>query len=85
MILREATLPSTPCCELITVWPLFVRIKDASKHGMGRVVIGKNLGCTPTIFCVAWPEDIQQALISLANPQGSLTNSELEMASLLLL
>ncbi len=37
------------------------------------------------MFRVQWPEDITNTVISFDNPNGSLTNSDLEMAGLMLL
>jgi hypothetical protein len=43
------------------------------------------LGCTPTVFQWQWPKDIRSEIITFKNPQGTITNSDLEMAGLLLL
>ena len=80
-LLRESTLASTKCTELVSGWPDFVGVKDASSHGGGRgIVIGKNTKCTPTFFWYEWPDDIEKAF-----NEGRLTNSDLEIARLLLL
>jgi hypothetical protein len=84
-ILREATTHPTPCKELVPAWPDFVGVKDASKHGVGGVIVGENKACTPTVFRVEWPQCIKNLLVSEDNPAGSITNSDLEMAGLLLL
>jgi hypothetical protein len=84
-ILREATTKPTPCEELVAGWPHYVGVKDASKHGVGGVIIGEDRACTPTVFRVEWPDDIKRSLVSEANPTGTITNSDLEMAGLLLL
>jgi hypothetical protein len=84
-ILREATAQPTPCRELISDWPHYVGVKDASKHGVGGVVIGEARKCIPMVFRAEWPDDIKQALVSESNPTGAITNSDLEMAGLLLL
>ena len=39
----------------------------------------------PTVFCLQWPEDIQKEVKTFDNPNGKLTNSDLEMAGYLLL
>lgn len=39
----------------------------------------------PTVFHFQWPEDIWQDIMPPTNPVGSLTNSDLEMAALVLL
>ncbi len=84
-LLRESTQEPTRCCELTCGWPDFNGIVDASSHGIGGVIFGKILGCTPTIFWWQWPKDICSDIITFENPQGTITNSDLEMAGLLLL
>jgi hypothetical protein len=37
------------------------------------------------MFWCEWPEDIRNQVISFDNPKGTITNSDLEMAGLLLL
>jgi hypothetical protein len=84
-LLRESTTLPTKCTELVTAWPDFIGVKDASKHGVGGVILGERAACTPTVFRVEWPEDIRRDINAFDNPQGRLTNSDLEMAGLLLL
>jgi hypothetical protein len=79
-ILREATEHPTPCKELVNAWPDFVGVKDASKHGVGGVIVDEGKPCTPTVFRVEWPPFIKDILISETNPVGTITNSDLEMA-----
>jgi hypothetical protein len=40
-LLREATVAPTSCKELVNAWPEFVGVKDASKHGVGGVIVGE--------------------------------------------
>ena len=84
-LLQESTLAPTKCTELVSGWPDFVGVKDASKHGVGGCIVGKSDSCVPTVFRVEWPDDIKQDLVSEQNPNGRITNSDLEMAGLLLL
>ena len=86
MLLREATLNPTPCRELVMGEPDFIGIKDASIHGVGGVIIGHIRKCKPTVFRMEWPPDIEQAVLWTNSKQGGhLTNSDLEMAGLLML
>jgi len=48
-------------------------------------VVGELSGCVPTVFCWQWPEDVQTQVGSFDNPAGTINNSDLEMAGLLLL
>ena len=85
VLLRESTSAPTRCRELVAGWPDFIGVVDASGQGVGGVVIGENLACTPTVFRMEWPDDIKAELVSWSNRTGSITNSDLEMAGLLLL
>ena len=51
----------------------------------GGVIIGEAMAIPPTVFRYEWPEFVQADLCSEANPGGSITNSDLELAALLLL
>jgi hypothetical protein len=66
-------------------WPDIIGVTDASQYGVGGIVIGEQTGIPPTVFCLPWPEDIRNTLVSTSNPGGSLMNSDLKMAALLLL
>ena len=69
----------------MAAWPDYIGIVDASSHGIGGVILGELSCVPPTVFRLQWPPDISNALISFDNPRGSITNSDLEMAGLLLL
>jgi hypothetical protein len=84
-LLRESTREPTRCPELTCGWPDFIWIVDASSHGIGGVIFGELSGCKPTVFRWQWPEDIQSQIKTFENPNGTITNSDLEMAGLLLL
>jgi hypothetical protein len=51
----------------------------------GGVVIGELSDLPPTVFREQWPTDITKELISVDNPNGKITNSDLKMAGYLLL
>ena len=84
-LLRESTTKPTRCKELVAAWPDYIGVKDASGQGVGGIIIGENKECIPTVFRLEWPEDIKQDLLSQENPNGRITNSDLEMAGLLML
>ncbi len=50
ILLRESTHEPTQCWELVSSWPDYIGIVDASGHGVGGVVIGKPSACTPVVF-----------------------------------
>jgi len=83
-LLRESFKEPTRCRELVSRWPDFVGIVDASSHGVGGVVFGEGSKCIPTVFRWQWPEDITKSVKSFENPNGSITNSDLEMAGMLM-
>ena len=84
-LLRESTTAPTKCAELVAAWPDFVGVKDASGHGVGGVIVGENKACVPTVFRFEWPDDIKREIVSDSNPNGKITNSDLECAGLLML
>ena len=69
-LLRKSTKEPTRCRELVSGWPDYIGIVDASGHGVGGVVLGELTQCTPIVFRWEWPADIKQNLISSANPTG---------------
>jgi len=83
-ILCMATKDPTPCTDLIPTSPDFIGYCDASKHGTGRVWFGATQNLPPIVWCTKFPLAIQQSLISTTNPHGAISNSNLEMAGLLL-
>ena len=84
-LLRESTTRPTRCRELVAGWPDYVGVVDASSHGVGGVIIGELSECPPTVFRLQWPPDITANVISDANPKGAITNSDLELAGLVIL
>ena len=84
-ILRESTVSPTKCRELISGWPDYIGYTDASGHGFGGIIVGENDSLPPTVFRGQWPLDIKHTLLTYDNPQGTITNSDLEMAGLLIL
>ena len=82
--LQDSFKQPTHCQELVAAWPSFVGVKDASLHGVGGVIFGEGAACVPTVFRFPWPADVK-ADVKPRNPQGRLTNSDLECAGLVLL
>jgi hypothetical protein len=84
-LLQQLTLELMQCHELVVGWPNFLGVKDASSHGIGGIIIGELSKCTPKVFWFAWPDNVTKAIISQSNPARTITNSDLEMAGLLML
>jgi len=49
-LLRESTKEPTRCRELVSGWPDYIGIVDASGHGVGGVVVGELSNCAPVVF-----------------------------------
>ena len=65
--------------------PDFIGLVDASSHGVGGVIIGELSECLPTVFRLQWPPDITANVKSKANPKGTIINSDLKLAGIVLL
>ena len=83
-LLRESFREPTRCRELTSRWPDFVGIVDASSHGVGGVVFGENSECVPTVFRWQWPKEVTLDVKSADNPGGRISNSDLEMAGMVM-
>jgi hypothetical protein len=57
---------------------------DASAFGAGGIWFGGKKRLKPVVWRVQWPKDVTNAVLSNSNPNGRLTNSDLEMAGVLL-
>ena len=79
-LLRVSSDSPARCRELIGGWPDYIGVCDASSHGAGGVIFGENKSCIPTVFRWEWPKEIKDLY-----QEGKITNSDLEMAGLLLL
>ncbi len=83
-IIRTANQTPTPCTNLIPTEPDYIGYCDASKTGAGGVWFGGIRSLPPIVWRIPFPEKIQQKLVSQNNPSGTITNSDLEMAGLLM-
>ncbi len=83
--LRQSVSTPTRCQNLVHGWPDIVGVTDASAEGVGGVVFGEGSPTPPTVFRFQWPDDIRRDVRSASNPDGSITNSDLEMAALVML
>jgi hypothetical protein len=70
--------------ELISGDPSFIGAYDAAKPGMGGVWFDNTDGNrAPVVWRFPFPADLQKDLVSQDNPQGRITNSDLELAGTL--
>ena len=79
-LLELSTKNPNPCKELVTGWPHYIGVKDSYIHGIGGIIMGEVKACISTVFHLAWPDDINELF-----HKGNITNSDLEMAGLLIL
>lgn len=83
--LQTSISSPTWCRSLVSGWPHIIGVTDASKHGVGGIIIGEGMSLPPTVFRYEWPARIQNDLNLAENPTGTITNSDLELAALLFL
>jgi hypothetical protein len=74
----------THVAELVKRGDNFIGYCDASAFGAGGVWFGGTCNLNPSVWRVIWPNDIRTAVVSESNPTGRLTNSDLEMAGVLI-
>jgi hypothetical protein len=68
----------THLAEIVPQDPSFLGTTDAAKAGMGGIFYDHK--GSPHVWRHPFPEDIQRNLVSADNPQGTITNSDLEKA-----
>ncbi len=54
-------------------------------HGAGGVIFGEESTCMPVLFRWEWPQDIKDDIKTVKNPAGQISNSDLELAGIVLL
>ena len=74
----------THCRELVADAPGYIGYCDASKLGAGGVWLSGRFQLSPVVWRLEWPDDIRRSVVSFANPSGTITNSDLEMAAMLI-
>jgi hypothetical protein len=84
VLLRRIASRPTSVLELTPGPPAFIGYVDASGFGAGGVWISGTEFIQPTVWRLSFPEDIEKRLVSTSNPDGDITNSDLEMAGVLL-
>jgi hypothetical protein len=84
VLATELATEQTPIQSLVPTPPTFLGAVDASGSGLGGCWIPTPLApmTSAYIFRQAFPAHIQQDLVSVETPRGSITNSDLELATL---
>jgi hypothetical protein len=83
-VIRDLASRPTQVTELVQQDLDYVGYCDASAFGAGGVWFGAQKPLSPIVWRVQWPKDVTEAVVSTRNPDGHLTNSDLEMAGVLL-
>lgn len=80
----DAARRPTSVHEIIANEDNFIGCCDASAFAAGGVWFGGTTAMPPTVWRVVWPKDISEQVVSDSNPTGTLTNSDLELAGILI-
>lgn len=85
-LLRIVGTKPTHFRQLVADEPGYVGFCDASGKGAGGVWMPweTEVDLEPVVWRVQWPQDITDSICSVSNPTGPITNSDLEMAGMLL-
>jgi hypothetical protein len=83
-VIRNLAHRPTHVSELVQGTLDYAGYCDASAFGAGGVWFGGEQKLAPIVWRVEWPKDITAAVVSDSHPGGTLTNSDLEMAGVLL-
>ncbi len=84
LVLKLADRPTHVKEIVIPAAPDYIGYCDASAFGAGGVWFSGACPLPETVWRLQWPRDITAAVVSESNPTGTLTNSDLEMAAVVL-
>ena len=84
LLCSRMTQRPTYLAEIVQRLPTDLGYTDASGIGGGGVWLNPNKDGTHHVWRLQWPDDIKSDLVSVANPKGRITNSDLELAALVL-
>jgi hypothetical protein len=84
LVLKLADRPTHVNEILLPDDPAYIGYCDASAFGAGGVWFSGTSPLPETVWRLQWPRDITAAVVSESNPTGTLTNSDLEMAAVVL-
>jgi hypothetical protein len=84
VVIKDLASRLTHVSELVQQPIDYVGYCDASAFGAGGVWFGSKRPLDRIVWRVQWPTDVTYTVVSDSNPDGQLTNSDLEMAGVLL-
>ncbi len=67
--------------EILIDMPCYVGYYDAAAEGVGGIWFPLGEAMPPLVWRLAFLPDIAQDVVSLSNPNGSITNSDLDLAA----
>ncbi|KAL7525054.1 hypothetical protein ACHAWF_002174, partial [Thalassiosira exigua] len=80
-LIRAAAKEPTHTKELVPDEADYVGALDASGEGAGGVWIPGKTELAPIVWRFEWPPEVVTRLVTEDNPEGDITNSDLEMAA----
>ena len=83
-LLAQMRRRPTYIAEIVQRLPTDLGYTDASGKGAGGVWLDINHPGLHYVWRLQWPKDITDDLVSFKNPEGRITNSDLELAALVL-
>ena len=83
-LIHECAKEPTNAKELVAGELDYTGTLDASGEGAGGVWLPGERHLKPTVWHVKWPQEIRDRLVTDKNPDGDITNSDLEMLGALL-
>lgn len=82
---QELQIRPMPIACLVPHAPSYLGAVDASADGCGGFWLATKFGqLQPTVFRFKFPDNITQQVVMFDNPSGTLSNSDLELAALVL-
>jgi hypothetical protein len=83
VLLQQIDSRPTSVLELMPKEPWYIGYCDACGFGAGGVWISGTKDIIPIVWRIPFPPDVEKRLVSTNNPNGDITNSDLEMAGVL--
>ncbi|KAL7545534.1 hypothetical protein ACHAWF_008883 [Thalassiosira exigua] len=80
-LIRGASKEPTHVNELVPGAPAYKGTLDASGEGTGGVWVPGEETLAPIVWRVRWPPEVVARLVTFDNPEGDITNSDLEMVA----
>ena len=83
-VVRQLCSIPTHVLQLTAAYPDYLGYSDSCKTGVGGVWMGVSKDIGFFVWRLEWPKDIQDALCTGSNPNGTITMNDLELAGVIL-